>query len=137
MESSYKEIISKLKFIGKIQTGEKVNVKFMFLQPDNILTSFSRSFYYQDNRGNTINFVRNTIYNSFKIIEELKLSENIEEQLICKHIVLDLETAISGLENLKTTYTNDIMFCCDMDVLTDIVGRKLIEFKNMLNIRDD
>ena len=33
-----KEIISSLKFIGRIQTGEKINVRFMFLQPSNIIT---------------------------------------------------------------------------------------------------
>ena len=55
MESD-KEVISRLKFIGKIQKGEKINVKYMFVQPKGIATRISRTIINQDNRNNTLNF---------------------------------------------------------------------------------
>ena len=50
-------IISRLKFIGKVQKGDKINVKYMFIQPDGIFTRISRSLINHDNRNNTLNFV--------------------------------------------------------------------------------
>ena len=38
-----KEVISRLKFIGKVQKGEKINVKYMFIQPEGIITRISRT----------------------------------------------------------------------------------------------
>ena len=59
MESG-KEIISSLKFIGKLQKGDKINTKFMYRQPDGLPTRISRTFINQDNRHNTINFIQNS-----------------------------------------------------------------------------
>ena len=56
MESD-KEVISRLKFIGKVQKGEKINVKYMFIQPEGIATKISRSLINHCNRQNTLNHV--------------------------------------------------------------------------------
>ena len=64
MESD-KEVMSRLKFIGKVQKGEKINVKYMFVQPEGIATRISRTLINQDNRNNTLNFVRSTITRTY------------------------------------------------------------------------
>ena len=61
MESN-KEVISKLKFIGKLQKGEKINVRMLYVQQDGIVTQFLRTFL-QDNRTKTLGFVQDTIKN--------------------------------------------------------------------------
>ena len=38
------DIIPRIKFIGKIQKGEKINVKHMNIQQDSLITKFTRSF---------------------------------------------------------------------------------------------
>ena len=67
MDSGTSEILSRIKFIGRIQKGEKVNVRYMYVQPDSWLTRFSRTFFATDNRMNTYHFIDNTIKRCFEI----------------------------------------------------------------------
>ena len=67
MEST-RETISRLKFIGKIQIGDKVNLKFMYMQPDGLMTQLSRSIN-QDNRTKTLIFLQDTINKTFEIFK--------------------------------------------------------------------
>ena len=116
MESD-KEVISRLKFIGKVQKGEKINVKYMFVQPEGIATRISRTLINQCNRSNTLNFIRGTIKRSFEIITTY-MESNIESQRhICKHIIMDLEQSQKGILNIKSTYLDDLKVCCDLDTL--------------------
>ena len=66
MESN-KETISRLKFIGKIQIGDKVNLKSMYIQPDGLITQLLRSIN-QDNRSKTLIFLQDTISKTFEIL---------------------------------------------------------------------
>ena len=63
-----KETISRLKFIGKIQIGDKVNLRYMYIQPDGLLTQISRSLL-QDNRNKTLSFLQDTINKTFEIFK--------------------------------------------------------------------
>lgn len=114
---SDKEIISRMKFIGKIQKGEKINVKYMYVQPEGFITSISRSLINQCNRQNTLNFVRNTIKRTFQIISDYKNSKIGTHLHIRSLIITDLKNSKSGLINLKNTYIDDIKIGCDLDTL--------------------
>ena len=120
-------IISRLKFIGKVQKGDKINVKYMFIQPDGIFTRISRSLINHDNRNNTLNFVRNTITRSFDIITSYSLSNKELHRTIRLHIIKDLEQSKIGLLNLKDTYLSDIKFTCDIDTLLQEIDAKLLD----------
>ena len=120
-------IISRLKFIGKVQKGDKINVKYMFIQPDGIFTLISRSLINHDNRNNTLNFVRNTITRSFDIITSYSLSNKELHRTIRLHIIKDLEQSKIGLLNLKDTYLSDIKFTCDIDTLLQEIDAKLLD----------
>lgn len=126
MESD-KEVISRLKFIGKIQKGEKINVKYMFVQPEGIVTRISRTLINQDNRQNTLNFVRSTVGRTFEIITTYSSSNKDSQRHICTNIIQDLKRAMNGLTNLKDTYLSDIKFCCDIDTMLQEIDAKLIE----------
>jgi hypothetical protein len=41
--NTYQEVISKLKFIGKLKKGEKVNTKQMYVQEEGLMTTLSRT----------------------------------------------------------------------------------------------
>ena len=73
---SYQEIISRLKFIGMLKKGEKINTKQMYVQQEGIATTISRTFWAQDNRINTINFIHETIKFSFELLNNYSRSEN-------------------------------------------------------------
>jgi len=124
---SLKENLSKLKFISKIQKGDKINVRYLYVQPSGFLTSLSRSFFYQDNRGNTLHFVHNTIYKTFEIIDNLENNNNNNtiEKALGNNITYDLENSKNGLLNLKETYIEDVKFCCEIDTLIQLIDAKI------------
>ena len=76
------EIIPRIKFIGKIQKGEKMNVKHMQVQPDSIFTRISRSFIHTDTRSNTYTFVNYSIKKGFEIRKLFYLIAYLHKGLI-------------------------------------------------------
>lgn len=132
MDSGTTEIISRIKFIGRIQKGEKVNVRYMYVQPDSWFTRISRTFLNADNRMNTYNFLENTIKRSFDIVTLTKDSVKISERCLVVNIVTDLKTALEGIHNLKDTYGTDVMFCCKLDTLIQETTSKLLELEHCL-----
>jgi hypothetical protein len=127
---SNQEIVSKLKFIGKIKKGEKINTRHMYVQPDGLGTSIIRTFIYQDNRGNVLNFCQETISRAFELLVTYERSENNTEHVLFSHLLVDLQQATTGLMNLKFTYIADTKFCCDMDTLLQIITARLDGYTN-------
>jgi len=125
MDHSHREIISDLKFLGKIERNQKVNVKFMTIIPDNFLSRIIRMFINQDNRLNTLHLIQRTIAGAFDIIEEYHKSGNESNKVILKHIIRDLNASKIGLGNLRYTYSSDIKFCCDIDTQIQLIDAKL------------
>lgn len=129
MDASTNDVMSKLKFIGKIQKGEKINVKYLYVQPINWLTKISRTFYATDNRLNAYNFIESTIYRCFEIITVNKQTKSMFNSKINENILTDIQEALTGIENLKDTYSHDTMFCCKLDTLLDYIRFKLSEYQ--------
>jgi len=122
------EVTSKLKFIGKLKKGEKINTKHMYVQPDGLGTSFSRTFLYQDNRGNALSLVQETISRAFELLTTYERSKVDSDKVHFDLLVADLRNATIGLANLKVTYIDDTKFCCDMDTLLEHIHAKLVHF---------
>jgi hypothetical protein len=123
MESN-KETISRLKFIGKIQIGDKVNLKSMYIQPDGLITQLFRSIN-QDNRSKTLIFLQDTITKTFEILKFYEKSAKASDQIMCTNLIVDLKNSKNGLNNLKETYTMDVKFVCDLDTLLQTIDAKL------------
>jgi hypothetical protein len=124
-----KEVISRLKFISRINKGEKINIRnaYPFVQQDDLPTKISRTFYNKDNRGNALNFVRSTVMRSFEIVSTYRNSERQSDRVTCRHIIADLRRAKEGINNLKQTYIADTMFCCEMDTILQGIDAQLAE----------
>ena len=122
--NSSQETISRLKFIGKLQKGEKINTHAMIIQPDTWYASFSRTFLCRDNRSNTLKLVREVVDNSFKLLFSYRESENEPEKILYGLLITDLTNATIGLGNLKSTYILDTKFCCDIEtIISEITAR--------------
>ena len=121
------DTISKLKFLGRIQKGDKINVKHMFVQPEGLATRISRSFFNLDTRGNMLNFVKNTIVQSFQIIYSYLSTGTLSHKSICYNIIEDIINSKNGIKNLKITYCSDIMLCCQLDTLLQDIDARLDE----------
>jgi hypothetical protein len=126
MESN-KEIISRLKFIGRLQKGEKINVRRMFVQQDGYVTAISRALINQDNRNNTLSFVQNIITRAFELVTLYERSEKESDHVMCSNLIKDLHNCKGGLSNLKDTYISDIKFCCDMDTFLQLIDARLTD----------
>jgi hypothetical protein len=122
------EITSKLKFIGKLKKGEKINTRHMYVQPGGLGTSLSRTFLYQDNRGNALGFVQETISRAFELLVTYERSNLEKDAVYFNLLVTDLRNAAVGLANLKVTYIEDTKFCCDMDTLLEHIHANLVRF---------
>lgn len=126
MESN-KEVISKLKFIGKLQKGEKINIRMLYVQQDGVITQFIRTFL-QDNRSKTLSFIQDTINKSFDLITYYDKSSRLSERIMSNNLIDDLKRSKNGLVNLKDTYCDDVKFCCDLETLLQLIDAKLIEY---------
>lgn len=126
---STKSTIASLKFIGHINKNEKIDVKNMTIQSDNMWTKFWR-FFYKDNRSNTLGFVIQTINNSFDILNEYVLSQKDYDKIALKKLVSDIKQAKIGIINLKETYEKyDIKFCCNLQTIIEDMESRLLNFK--------
>jgi len=132
MSSFEEDNISRLKFIGKIKKGEKINVKDMAVQPNNMYTKIHRSLVIVDNRNNTLSFILETIKKSFdELLTHLdKSKDNLFDLNISTNMIQDLENSKIGLNNLKDTYLDDLMFCCKIDTMIQDVDARLEEIKS-------
>ncbi len=118
-EDDISRISSTLKFIGQIGKNEKIDVKNMYLQPNTFITSIIRTLYQLDNRQNTLELIQKTIEQCLEIIR----NENTDTQ-IKNNFLVDLEKSKEGIRNLKYTYNNDTMFCCNLESIIQMIDSK-------------
>lgn len=122
---NHPETIARLKFISKLQKGEKINTRRMFVQSNGLITRLNRTFWNQDNRYNGLSFVQDTIRRAFDLIDVYDKSGTTPNASLRENLVKDIQTSIHGLNNLKITYCEDIKFGCDIDTLLLIIMAKL------------
>jgi hypothetical protein len=81
----HSELISRLKFIGKIQKGDKINVKHMFIQPESLMTKLSRTIFNIDDRTNTFIFLTSILGKSFDLLTAQleNTPESFRERELC------------------------------------------------------
>lgn len=124
-----RETISRLKFIGKIQIGEKVNLKYMNIQTDGLITQLTRTLN-QENRNKTLTFLQDTINKTFEILKCYEKTKKNSDKIMCLNLIQDLKASKSGLNNLKETYSLDVKFVCDIDTLLQGIEAKLCEIEH-------
>ena len=123
-----REIITKLKFIGTFQPGEKIDVNNLRIEDKTLFTPLKRLFF-GEGRDKTFNFLSLTIERSIEIIQNYVLSDRISERIYCSNLINDLFKAVVGLKNIQETYREDKMFVCNIDILIENVDAKLTEIK--------
>lgn len=124
----HQEIISRIKFISRLNKGDKINTKYMYVQPDGIATSLSRTFYRQDNRANAMTFFKDTINRGFELLITLKRSDINADKILLDNMISDLKLSKNGLENMKFSYISDTKFVCDIDTILGDIDSKLADY---------
>ena len=132
MDENQQNTITRLKFLGKVNKGEKINVKEMTLQSEGYVTALSRSVWCVDNRNNTISFIQNTVQAAFNLVQLLSKNSGISDHELAKTIIRDISLAKIGINNLKTTYSEDTFFCCSVDTYVETMNAKLMDIRGKL-----
>lgn len=119
------EVIARIKFIGRLQKGEKINTRRHVVQSNGFITTLVRTFWEQDNRSNTLSFLQETIRSTFRLLDTFDKA-NTKESIKLRDLLFDdLKAVLTGLANIKHTYAKDIKFCCDIDTLIELIVTKL------------
>ena len=103
-----RETIIKVKLIGSLKVGQKINTKYLLIQEDSFYTMISRRMY-GESRANTIVFCRNAIE------QILDMNKRITDVNIKKTITNDLEQAKLGLSALSETYVGDVRIVSELE----------------------
>ena len=117
------ETFTRLKFIGKIQIGDKINTRnYLSIMEDGWMTSILRRFYSFENRLDSHSFISQTINNTLYIIERLFQGRNpshssLNDEIVLENLLKDLKLSIHGLRNLIQTYADDLAFTCRMETI--------------------
>lgn len=123
-----RDTITKLKFITTLQSGQKIDVKNLQIETNNLFTPLKRMIY-GESRETTINFFNTVVERSFEIVQAYCHSDKKSEQIFCSNILLDLAKCIIGLQNIQKTYKDDNLFVCNIDILIENIKGKLVELK--------
>ena len=129
MNEYNRDIITRLKFIGTFSPGEKIDVKNLRVESNNILTPLKRLIQ-GESRDHTYSFLNSTIERSFDIVKSYSTSERVSERLMCKNILEDMIKAIKGLQNIQKTYKDDKLFYCNIETIIENIHSKLSEVKH-------
>lgn len=127
-----RELLSKLKFISKIQPSEKVSLREMRMYPDDMITTLLRTVFRDNSRAKTLSFIQDTIDKAFEIIHNYKRSDKPSDVIMVQYIIGDLRNSKGGLLNLKETYVGDRKFCCDIDIILEGIDARLMEVEPFL-----
>jgi len=123
----HKDVIKKLKFISRIEVGERINVHSVSTASNNWFTSIYRSFF-KESRAKTFQFLSEVIDRSFELIVIYQDSSKISDRITCAQILEDILGSIKGLTNVQQTYVEDRNFYCDIDTLIGSIFARLAEF---------
>uniref|UniRef100_A0A6C0KDT4 Uncharacterized protein n=1 Tax=viral metagenome TaxID=1070528 RepID=A0A6C0KDT4_9ZZZZ len=134
MNSNNDDIIPKLKFISRLNKGDKINVKNMYIQSNNFYNWINRSFFNIDDRANTLMFVHTTVKRGFDLLLHHIDSTNPFDIILCQNLYNDLKNTQVGFSNLRETYIEDVMFSCKIDALVEETAAKLAEIESKYRI---
>lgn len=129
MDENQQTTITRLKFLGRVNKGEKINVKEMTLQSEGYVTALSRSVWFVDNRNNSVSFIQNTVQAAFTLVGLLSKSGSVSDLELAKAVVRDIGSAKIGINNLKTTYSEDTFFCCSVDTYVQTIDARLLDIR--------
>ena len=77
-----------------------------------------------------MSFIQTTIQAGFDSESLNKSTGNVSDDELSKTIVKDITNAKIGINNLKTTYSDDTYFCCSVDTFVETITAKLLDLKD-------
>ena len=153
-ESSLESLLLDLKIISNIKEFDKLSIKKNIeIDTPHFLQSLTRKIN-GDSRERTIRYISDVINNIFTILDKLLKKEIKSELTSSQHyytkkekynfksetvstyqtISQNLAESITGLQNLKITYLNDITTTAKIDMLIIKIQNRISKINNMMII---
>ena len=139
------ENILNLKIISKIKENDKLlaNKSLLEIDSPHLFQSVNR-WYNKENRNITIEKLNNILEGTFKITkillekekndnEEISLEDNNSQ--IFQTLILEMKNSLVGLENLKKTYSEDILVSSQLDLLISKLSSRIEKMSKLFTIR--
>jgi len=131
-ENSIQTIISKLKFISKIQEGEKIDVHRLLLYPNTSINNVYRTIFSRgESRESALNFIKITIADALITSSSYLKNDQQLYQDIGFMILKSLEESKIGIKNIIETYKNDRMYTSKFETLISTLDTKLSYLKSI------
>lgn len=122
MDEVVDRTMANLKLIGMVTQGQKLCVRRGQLNIEHVdRLQPIRRWLYKDSRDQSLIHIRNTVNDAIKISRGL-IANNMHIDLgewIITALNDEIKKCEVGLQNLKTTYTDDSLFVANLDVLID------------------
>lgn len=139
------ENILNLKIISKIKENDKLlaNKSLLEIDSPHLFQSVNR-WYNKENRNITIEKLNNILEGTFKITkillekekgnkEEKSLEDNNSQ--IFQTLILEMKNSLVGIENLKKTYSEDILVSSQLDLLISKLSSRIEKMSKLFTIR--
>jgi hypothetical protein len=143
------------KIISQIKEGQKLRIRKFngldVLDIDNrIIYKYLRGFY-GDNRDTTIIVIKNLVDLAYKITDDIlqeefnTKNENAHQKkspfesdddntILFRKLVLEMENSLVGLENLRSTYTDDISMISMLDLIIGKIKLRIDKINALFKI---
>lgn len=145
MDKLIEDTILNLKIISNIKENDKLITTKDIIEIDNpyILQGINR-WYNNENRIITIQKLNDICDNTFKITEFLikNEKENKDKNNILKDsnneifqsLIIEMTNSIKGIDNLKNTYSKDILISSKLDILKKKILMKIEKLNKLFSI---
>jgi hypothetical protein len=116
--------LANLKVVASVPTGGRLCVRHGHLAVDtNTRGQFLIRSIWGDSRATSLNHVRNTIDNAIDIIKVLcgdpRTPEKWESMWTLERLGAEMERCVTGIRNLRSTYSEDLCMVANLDVQAD------------------
>lgn len=124
------DILTKLKYIGNLPQGIKIDSYTLRYESNSIFSSIRRRFFTGDDRDNALNLFTRIINRSFEILNCCFCnSSKMYDKLRSSYILQDIVKSIDGLREFQKTYNDDAYFFCKIQITIESVMSRILEIK--------
>jgi len=139
-DNKVQDVIGRLKFISKINKGEKINIRELFVRDnDSVLQRFIRTIrnattYLSssenvESKESTLTFIQETVNTAITLIAVYRRDTDDFKQNIADIIVDNLDKSKNGIRNSIGTYQYDRKFISEAEAVIQTLEARIISMK--------
>jgi hypothetical protein len=132
---SFLDVIDNLKKISETKINEKLIIYNNAIEIDNRYMQFIARWYYANSRIQTLEFIKKlykkSLYYYHNLVKFNNHKNDSDSKILTEKLTMitnELNNSIKGLNNLKDTYINDLVFTKEIELL-------ILDINNIISIK--